>query len=121
MRQWKKERRDWIKNNFNVAGDYRPEQLYAKMSSARFADIRFDRSSFRVDGKTLDWETWKRVPGNAGIASAFQMIMAQVCFDREKAGLTSAGFNFKMDPSRPLGEQSHDASRVAEPSWEQWN
>ncbi|KAH7064064.1 hypothetical protein BKA63DRAFT_586612 [Paraphoma chrysanthemicola] len=109
-KKWKEETRKWIEDNFDVPGDYRPEQLYAKMASARWSDIRFDRGSFTIKGKPVNWDSWSKIPGNADIADSFKMIMGKICREREKSGLTSAGFSFTMDRSIP-----HDPNRVTYP------
>ncbi|CAM1508036.1 Fc.00g048840.m01.CDS01 [Cosmosporella sp. VM-42] len=104
-KQYKKERRQWIADNFDVPGDYRPERLYAKMADAHWNDMKFEKSSFIIDGKRTNWDSWSRIGDNRKVADSLKMILQNICYERETQGLTSAGFSFKFDPKEPLDPQ----------------
>ncbi|KAI0010771.1 hypothetical protein F4779DRAFT_576048 [Xylariaceae sp. FL0662B] len=56
------EQAQYIKDNFNVPGDYSLARLYADLTDAHWNDMVTDRSTFGVndDGTPITWEQWSK-------------------------------------------------------------
>jgi hypothetical protein len=100
QKAYKATQRQWIQDNFEIPGDYRPERLYAKMASGRWADITFAGSSFLVDGEAKLYEQWKRQGTNSTMSDALESIFKAVSLKREENGMTTIGTSFKMDAAK---------------------
>ncbi|KAK4161607.1 hypothetical protein QBC43DRAFT_302779 [Cladorrhinum sp. PSN259] len=107
-KKFKAKQREWVKNNFEVAGDYRPERLYAKMAAARWNEMSFAGPSFTVNGVEETWEEWKLNKANRTVAAAFEKIIKTTWADRAEEGLTAIGTRFNLD-----GENARPVERPA--------
>lgn len=105
QKEYKAKQRKWVKDNFEVAGDYRPERLYAKMASGRWADVTFAGASFLVDGKKELYEEWKRQGNNADVSDRLESLFKSISLRREEDGMTTIGTRFKLDAAK-IGRQT---------------
>lgn len=92
-----RQNREWIANNFEVPGDYRPERLFAKMSAARWNEMTFAGTSFTLNGKTETWEAWSKKLENLSAAQTIRYLFERIWLEREIQGWTSIGTRFALD------------------------
>ncbi|KAK3360759.1 hypothetical protein B0T25DRAFT_602581 [Lasiosphaeria hispida] len=99
-KEFKRKKREWIANTFQLPGDYRAERLYAKFADARWGgeSFRFVGRSFVVDGVSQTYEVWKMASrANAQVANAFESVFKSIWIDRQLSGLTTIGTRFSLD------------------------
>ncbi|UKZ80878.1 hypothetical protein TrVFT333_008643 [Trichoderma virens FT-333] len=103
----KKKQRDFIHNNFEVPGDYRPERLYAKMASGWWGEgVSFAGPSSMADKSSDEYATWKEVKENDHASSTLESIFKDISLKREEDGMTTIGTRFNLDGKIP----EHDAT-----------
>ncbi|KAI8249180.1 hypothetical protein K4K53_000266 [Colletotrichum sp. SAR 10_77] len=102
-RQYNGQMREWLQKHFQVPGDYRPEQIFAKFADAHRSQVSLVTNPLAdLNSVYEQWKTSSEMNTNIGNASekVFQIIAVQ----RQKEGFTTIGTRFNLDA--PAGKSS---------------